>query len=536
MTKWIKTHVACPCGKSSDAYSINAEGDGHCFSCNKHFNSTNKTFGSNLSDTSNVEYAFEYMPHRGITRETMKKYGVLTKISDPKGKATPVSVGFPYMVPEEDGEAYKVRYLSAKSFTSVGSMGKANLFGKEHFPVNSARAITITEGEFDAMAVYQMTGSKYPVVSVRSASSAKRDCGGKDEGGDPAIFEYLNSFEKIYLCFDMDEPGQKATKAVASMFDFNKVYHVKMERKDANDYLQNGEEQAFRNAWFAAKRFLPEGIYSSTNDFKRILDEQGERKAFAYPFPTLERMLEGLAFGETVLFTALEGRGKTEILRAIEYKILKDDPQAKIGVIHLEETQARTLQGFAGYELGQPVHRKNSLASKFEIHNALDSLLGDSERLHLYGHFGSDDPDVIISTIRFLVAVCGCKYIFLDHISIVISGLVEEDERKALDKISTQLAMLANDLEFCLVMVSHVNDHGQTRGSRNISKVAHKWVHLERDIKSADERERNTTYLTVNKNRGGHETGPAGRLYFDPTTYILTEIEDEPNREGLPPV
>ncbi len=163
----------------------------------------------------------------------------------------------------------------------------------------------------------------------------------------------------------------------------------------------------------------------------------------------------------------------------------------------------------------------------------MDRLLGDDDRLHIYGHFGSDDPDVIINTIRFLVAVCGCKYIFLDHISIVVSGLDEEDERKALDRISTKLAMLANDLEFSLVLVSHVNDHGQTRGSRNISKVAHKWVHLDRDVKAADELTRNTTYLTVNKNRGGHETGPAGRLYFDPNTYILKEIEEHPN---MPPV
>lgn len=516
MSQWVEVHKPCPCGKSSDAYCINTDGDGHCFSCNKHF-------GTKRIENSE-DYSFEYIGTRGITRETMEFYKALTKVAK---NGDPVSIGFPYSVLEEEEPAYKVRYLTEKKFHSSGPMSKANLFGKELFPINCAKAITITEGEFDAMAVYQMTGSKYPAVSVRGASSAKKDCGD--------MHEYLDSFEKIYLCFDMDEAGQKATKEVASMFDFNKVYHVKMGRKDANEYLQNNDEKAFRDAWYAAKRFLPEGIYSSKNEFRRILAEQGERKAFAYPFPTLERMLEGLALGETVLFTALEGRGKTEILRAIEYKILKDDPKAKIGVIHLEESQARTIQGFAGYELGQPVHRKGNVVSQYDIHTALDRLLGDDDRLHLYGHFGSDDPDVIINTIRFLVAVCGCKYIFLDHISIVISGLGEEDERKALDKISTQLAMLANDLEFCLVMVSHVNDQGLTRGSRNISKVAHKWVHLDRDIKAADERTRNTTFLTVNKNRGGHETGPAGRLYFDPATYILTEIVDE-QINGLPPV
>lgn len=521
-TQWAGTHLPCPCGKSSDAYSLNEEGDGHCFSCDKHFFAKEK----HIDET---RYSVEYVPWRGVTRETMEFYNTLTKV-DGQANGKPVSIGFPYEVADAEEPAYKVRMIDNKQFVSHGPMAKASCFGTERFHRNSAKAITITEGEMDAMSAFQMLGSKYPVISVRSSSSAKKDCA--------AIQDYLESFEKIYLCLDNDEMGEKAMKSIATLFDFNKVYHVKMDSKlkDANGYLQAGMEKAFKDAWWSATRFIPEGIYSSKQEFKKLLDDAGSRVSFEYPFPTLNRMLEGIAMGETVLITALEGRGKTEIIRAIEYKILKDDPTAKIGVIHLEETQARTIQGFAGYELGKPVHRKDSVVSKYDIHNALDRLLGDDDRLHIYGHFGSDDPDVIIKTIRFLVANCGCKYIFLDHISIVVSGLVEEDERKALDKISTQLAMLSNDLEFALILVSHVNDHGQTRGSRNISKVAHKWIHLDRDIDNPDEEERNTTYVKVKKNRGGHETGPGGALYFDPETYLLTEKTDEQGGIKLPPV
>lgn len=522
MTQWVGTALPCPCGKSSDAYAINLDGDGHCFSCNKHFFNEDKHIDES-------RYSVEYVPWRGLTRETMEYYGVLTKV-DGQQEGKPVSIGFPYEVPEAEEPAYKVRMIDSKKFVSHGPMSKATCFGFEKFHKGAAKAITITEGEMDAMSAFQMMGSKYPCISVRSSSSAKSDCAG--------LFEYLDSFDKIYLCLDTDEQGEKATKSIATLFDFNKVYHVKLDPKlkDANGYLVAGQEKAFRDAWYGATRFIPEGIYSTKNQFKKLLDDAGQRVSFEYPFPTLNRMLEGIAMGETVLVTALEGRGKTEIIRAIEYKLLKEDPTVKIGVIHLEETQARTIQGYAGYELGKPVHRKDSVVSKFDVHTALDRLLGDDDRLHIYGHFGSDDPDVIIKTIRFLVANCGCKYIFLDHISIVISGLADEDERKALDKISTQLAMLANDLEFALILVSHVNDHGQTRGSRNISKVAHKWVHLDRDIKNPDEKERNTTYLTVNKNRGGHETGPAGALYFDSETYKLEEIQADDGGVKLPPV
>ena len=61
-------------------------------------------------------------------------------------------------------------------------------------------AITITEGEYDAMSVYQMFGSKYPAISIRSASTAKKDL--------IENMDYLDSYDRIYLCFDNDGAGQ----------------------------------------------------------------------------------------------------------------------------------------------------------------------------------------------------------------------------------------------------------------------------------------------------------------------------------------
>src|SRR3954464_14030930 len=74
-----------------------------------------------------------------------------------------------------------------------------------------------------------------------------------------------------------------------------------------------------------------------------------------------------------------------------------------------------------------------------------------------------------------------------------------------------------------LIFVPHVNDDGKTRGSRNISKIAHTWIHLDRNVVAETEDARNITYLTVRKNRFAHRTGPAGVLVFDPSTYIVSE-------------
>jgi twinkle protein len=409
----------------------------------------------------------------------------------------------------------KVRGWEEKRFHSEGGFKGPGLYGMDKFSASQSMSITITEGETDAMSVYQMMGSKYPVVSVRSATSAKVDCA--------ANRDYLNSFDKIYLCLDNDIHGQKAAKEIASLFDFNKVYDVRLSKhKDANEYLLAKEGVDFKNIWYNAKRFLPEGIISSMSQFKDILAEHRDKKSYPIPFLQLNEMNEGLRTGEVFLVTAQEGVGKTEFVRALEYELLMNTDE-NIGSIHLEESKARQLKAIAGLYLEAPVHKKDSAVSEEEIHTALGKVIRRDERLHLYSHFGSDDPNVILDTIRFLVSACACKFVVLDHITLVVTGLAGDDERKTLDMLSTRLAMMVEELDFCLILVSHINDEGKTRGSRNISKIAHTWVELSRDVENESEEIRSLTHLLIKKARFTGETGPAGRLRFDRSKFKLQD-------------
>lgn len=395
-------------------------------------------------------------------------------------------------------------------------MTAPGLFGQDRFPAGSAKAITITEGELDALSVFQMLGSAYPAVSVRSSSSGRKDC--------QAAFDYLNSFERIYLAFDNDQTGHKCAQEVASLFDFNKVFHVKLDAyKDANEYLVHGKAREFKNVWWNSKRYLPEGIVSSLSDFASILEEDGDKPSTPYPFKGIEEKTLGIRTGEFVLVTAPEGIGKTEFIRRIEHHLLRTT-SARIAAIHLEETKARQLKGLAGLELKCAAHLPTGNVSNDEINAALAKLVGNSDdRLHIYSHFGSDDPDVLLETIRFLVAVCGCKYVFLDHITMVVTGLGDDDERKTLDYLSTKLATMCHDLDFTLFCISHVNDDGKTRGSRNISKVANLRIDLSRNLVAELEDDRNKTYVTISKNRYAGKTGPAGVLAFDVDEFMLKE-------------
>jgi twinkle protein len=454
------------------------------------------------------EFTYEYLPYRGIDKSVMQFYDVKTKI-DHEGK--PVSLGFKY-----PNDSYKVRTLPKQHHT-IGDINKAGLFGRNKFAAGSHKYVVITEGELDALSYYQVL--RCPCVSVRSSSTVKLDV--------TIDRSWLNSFERIYIAFDADGPGRDAVAAVASLFDYNKVYVIKFaggERKDANDYLRAGESDTLRNIFDNAKKYLPDTIISDLSAFKTILDET-PKLGTPWPWPTLDYMTYGIRTGETVLITALEGVGKTEICHALEYQFLTRTDDA-VAAIYLEEPKKRHLQALAGLELRSPVHLPDSGVDSSEVYAALQKVVRSDDRLHLYSHFGSDDPDAILDSIRFLVAGRSCRYVILDHISMVVSGLSSKQATDALDYLSTRLEMMVKELDFALILVSHVNDEGLTRGSRNISKIADIRVDLARDLTSDDRSVRLTTQTRISKNRFCGRTGPAGDLVFDPETYTLSEAND----------
>ena len=296
--------------------------------------------------------------------------------------------------------------------------------------------------------------------------------------------------------------------------------------KDANEALMAPDGiKHLVASWWAAKKYKPKGIIGDYDEIEEILRKKDQAAIGSYPFPTLQQMSYGVRSGELVLFTAQEKVGKTEVLRAIEHHLLKTT-QENVGIIHLEETEKRSVQGLIGYELGVPCHLPDSGLSIEDQFKTYRFLTKDKEdRVQFYQHFGSDDPDVILDSIRYLVAGGGCKFVFLDHITMLVTGFAEteQDERKTLDRISTRLAMMTRELDFTLFLVSHVNDEGRTRGSRNIAKVADLIIHLDRDLEASDADARNTTSLMVRGNRFAGITGPAGYLMFDPKTFTLKE-------------
>ena len=187
----------------------------------------------------------------------------------------------------------------------------------------------------------------------------------------------------------------------------------------------------------------------------------------------------------------------------------------------------------------KPLHLPDTIATQEEKDEAFANTCG-SGRLFLFEHFGSTGIDNIINRVRYMAKGLGCGYIFLDHISIVVSAQASGDERKALDEIMTRLRMLVQETGVALIVVSHLkrpdgkgHEEGaatslaQLRGSGSIAQLSDMVIGLERNGQAEDPLDRNTTHVRVLKNRFSGTTGPGGSLLYTHQTGRMIERKDE---------
>ena len=159
-------------------------------------------------------------------------------------------------------------------------------------------------------------------------------------------------------------------------------------------------------------------------------------------------------------------------------------------------------------------------------------------RVFMFDHFGSNSIDNIVSRVRFLAKGLDCKYIIIDHVSIIVSDQSHGDERRALDEIMTRLRTLVQETGVAMMVVSHLrrpdgkgHEEGaatslsQLRGSAAIGQLSDMVIGLERDAQNDDPDVRNTTKIRVLKNRFAGITGPCCNLKYNVDTGRLDEVQ-----------
>ncbi|MFD1303460.1 toprim domain-containing protein [Methylobacterium marchantiae] len=479
--------------------------------------------------------AFDRLTKRGLESATLRRFGYFQ--AGFKGEKVHVA---PYFDMDGEPAGQKLRsaskdFMVLKAHDNAPSIGDCQLFGRHVFGDRFDRKVVVTEGEIDAMSVAQADDFKYAVVSVptgaKGAAKALK-----------ANYLWLDRFQEIILWFDNDEPGQAAVEECAKLFKVGKVRVAKGPEgtKDASDLLQAGRPGDITTTIYTATSWRPSGVKNAADlgsDVTAPKEDQANSWAYDWPWAPVQEILGPIKPGQVVYHVAGTGIGKSAGLAEIAYDLVMKQ-EARIAWMGFEDS------------------RRDSQLRLLTVHTSKRLDLDqdpDEDMLRYHGEvFGTRrvelfDPesaewtvDAILGYVRYCAKALDCQVIFIDPLSFIVAGLdASVDERRALDRVSMDLAAIAKQLQVHLQVSHHLtrpdgvsHEEGaptslkQVRGSGGIANFASTVIGHERNQQAEGEAQL-ITQLRSLKNRPRSRTGPMVALKYNLDTGRL-KITHEP--------
>lgn len=478
---------------------------------------------------------------RAINREVAEHYGVRVGLSQTDGCSI-VSHFYPRYV---DGNlvGFKTRLLEGKKFWNIKtSSDTPDLFGA-NVCNKRGKKLFITEGECDAMALYQtltsLAGPQYAhlkpaVVSVPDGASSITNALA-------ASADLLAGYDSIILVPDQDEAGRAFVAQAAKIIDISKLRVASFSEKDPNAMLQAGKMEDLKWAVLTeSKPYRPTSILTVDEVMTEAM--KMPQWGLSWPWPSLTKLTYGIRPGEGYGFAAAPKIGKTEAFKQVQQHLVCVHG-VKIGTFMLEEPPHHTAKVIAGKFKGKMFHKPDGNFTQEELREGLESL---RDKIFFYNHFGYKEWEEIKDSIRVLVAAEGVKHIFIDPLTALVSKLTASEANDELNKVMTDLASMAQELQFTYYYTSHLNPpktgkpherggkvhESQLTGSRAMTKWSHYILGIERNKDpelSLMERNRSNFVLLCDRAFGNVGQFP---VYYNPDTGSYLEmVESVPTGE-----
>ena len=280
------------------------------------------------------------------------------------------------------------------------------LFGWQSIDDN-IRAITICEGEIDAMSAYQYG---YAALSVPFGAGVghKNDWIEND-------WTLLERFEKIYLA--MDEPGQKAARDIARRLGIHRCLIVSLPWKDFNECLMKGVDKEEIDLKYQEAEYIDPGYLKNIDHFtSAILDEMDNSGKKDFYSPIFHSKLANLKLwpGEVTIVGGFSGSGKTTFLMQIALDTVAQGH--KICIASLEQRPPKYLKKI----IHQAALKKDVMPET--IHEIITWLSGS---IYVYDHVGSVDRENLFMAMEYAHRRFGVKFFIID--SLVKCGFAEDD-------------------------------------------------------------------------------------------------------------
>ena len=518
-------HTSCPNCGSRDALAVYSDNHAVCFSCNHYIHGDGNSSYSSKPKTRPLEMTgtIAAIQDRRISLDTAKRYGVTVE-HDTTGSIS--KHHYPYH--DQAGTKVvgtKVRTVASKDFYATGDMKEAGLFGQQSFAAGG-KYITITEGEIDAMAAYEMNGG-FPSVSIRGgAKSAVKDI--------KASLEYLETFDNVVICFDSDAAGVLAAAEVLPLFSPRKAKVCTLPLKDAGEMLKANKVREYTRHWWDAKAYKPEGVVSlsDTGVWDKFL-KRGTEEVTPLPasFGSLNAMMNGgIAAGEVTVIGALTSIGKSTMVYNLVHGMYAESAK-KIGCVFLEADVGETVEKLLSVYMGTNIADVPTDQRDYNLYHEKYDELANSDKLHILDHQGALESDELFAKMQYLVKGLDCDIIILDP----LQAAVTSNDNGVIDGFMDKCLKLAKNTGVSIIIVSHMrkpnarnaHDVGEydLKGSGSINQIAFNTILLSRDKMTDDDYARNCTQVQLVKCRRTGRTGVAGWLFYESKTSRLVATQ-----------
>ncbi len=237
---------------------------------------------------------------------------------------------FPYW---RDDELLQIKYLcidrpDGKKQIRTEKDCEPCLFGWQALP-KDARSITLTEGEIDAMTLYQYG---IPALSLPFGGGI-----GQKQAWLEYEFDRLAYFDEIYLCLDQDEVGQQTVEHLAKRLGYHRCKVVKLPYKDANECLQQGiTADEIKHLFAKATTYDPQELKPASAFLDRVLKQfSGELESLGVSCPWPKA--KGIRFreGELSIWTGINGHGKSQFLGHLALHFMKEGKRLCIASLEM---------------------------------------------------------------------------------------------------------------------------------------------------------------------------------------------------------
>lgn len=473
-------------------------------------------------------------PYRGVPSDVYKALGVRWEVN-----GTEVSMYYPITVTEDGSErvvGYKIR-KHPKEFYSVGYVGKLGGFLNQSNAV--ADTLILCAGEIDlATMTYAMELDKYrksynivssPLGEDSTATMIKLN------------YDWVNAHKKIICALDNDEAGELAFEKVKAVVDNSKLYKAALRFNDINCYMKEGaSDKIITDVYWNALPVKDFGIAGSGSIYDEII-KTVKTESIALPnfLSDLKPVFKGgIPLQEIILLAAASSIGKSAIVNQIMLDWIMTSVH-KVLILSFEDTMGTLGAKIASKVSGHNILAMETTEEKLEV---LEKYKPEINK-YLYTESGEhrfnvieripesidDLKEAIIQSIRLY----NSKILIIDPISSLFSDKTNEEQASFMKFLET----VKNKYGCTILMSTHTRkgssgqkDKGEgasfgedeIRGSSVLVGVSTIVMLLSRDKMNPDQIERNTTKISVSKNRTYSITArDIAKIYYSPQHHTL---------------